>query len=137
MGSMIAGMYAAGRLQEAKDWSLQVDKQLILRMMDISLSLNSVVTGDRIIKELEKVDLDEDTYAPDYYEIVPVEGLRDGLTIVIDGYSLRFDWIDDPEIKTDYAVVDERTEEWLTIVSECWTCEDIVSEIRDNLPGVE
>ena len=40
MGSMIAGMYAAGRLQEAKDWFLQVDKQLILRMMDISLSLN-------------------------------------------------------------------------------------------------
>ena len=55
MGSMIAGMYAAGRLQEAKDWFLQVDKQLILRMMDISLSLNSVVKGDRIIKELEKV----------------------------------------------------------------------------------
>lgn len=55
MGSMIAGMYAAGRLQEAKDWFLQVDKQLILRMMDISLSLNSVVKGDRIINELEKV----------------------------------------------------------------------------------
>ena len=89
------------------------------------------------VREFEKEDLDEDTYTPDYYEIVPVEGLRDGLTIVIDGYSLRFDWIDDPEIKTDYAVVDERTEEWLTIVSECWTFEDIVSEIRDNLPGVE
>ena len=55
MGSMIAGMYAAGRLKEAKAWFLQVDKQLILRMMDISLSLNSVVKGERIINELEKV----------------------------------------------------------------------------------
>lgn len=55
MGSMIAGMYAAGRLQEAKEWFLQVDKQLILRMMDISLSFNSVVKGERIINELEKV----------------------------------------------------------------------------------
>ncbi len=55
MGSMIAGMYAAGRLQEAKEWFLQVDKQLILRMMDVSLSFNSVVKGERIINELEKV----------------------------------------------------------------------------------
>ena len=55
MGSMIAGMYAAGRLQEAKEWFLQVDKQLILRMMDVSLSFNSIVKGERIINELEKV----------------------------------------------------------------------------------
>ena len=56
MGSIIAGMYAAGQLKEAKDWFLSVDKQLILRMMDINLlSGNSVVKGQRIIEELEKV----------------------------------------------------------------------------------
>ena len=56
MGSIIAGMYAAGQLKEAKEWFLQVDKQLILRMMDINLlSTNSLVKGERIIQELEKV----------------------------------------------------------------------------------
>ena len=56
MGSIIAGMYAAGQLKEAKEWFLQVDKQLILRMMDINLlSGNSLVKGERIIRELEKV----------------------------------------------------------------------------------
>ena len=56
MGAIIAGMYAAGQLKEAKDWFLQVDKQLILRMMDINLlSGNSLVKGRRIIEELEKV----------------------------------------------------------------------------------
>ena len=56
MGSIIAGMYAAGQLKEAKDWFLSVDKQLILRMMDINLlSGNSLVKGERIIAELEKV----------------------------------------------------------------------------------
>ena len=56
MGSIIAGMYAAGQLKEAKEWFLRVDKQLILRMMDINLlSSNSLVKGERIIKELEKV----------------------------------------------------------------------------------
>lgn len=56
MGSIIAGMYAAGQLQEAKEWFLRVDKQLILRMMDVNLlSRNSLVKGKRIIKELEKI----------------------------------------------------------------------------------
>ena len=56
MGSIIAGMYAAGQLKEAKEWFLSVDKQLILRMMDINLlSGNSLVKGERIIEELEKV----------------------------------------------------------------------------------
>jgi len=56
MGSIIAGMYAAGQLKEAKEWFLSVDKQLILRMMDINLlSRNSLVKGQRIIDELQKV----------------------------------------------------------------------------------
>lgn len=56
MGSIIAGMYAAGQLKEAKEWFLSVDKQLILRMMDINLlSSNSLVKGQRIIEELQKV----------------------------------------------------------------------------------
>ena len=56
MGSIIAGMYAAGQLKEAKAWFLRVDKQLILRMMDVNLlSGNSLVKGERIIQELEKV----------------------------------------------------------------------------------
>jgi len=56
MGSIIAGMYAAGQLTEAKEWFLSVDQQLILRMMDINLlSTNSLVKGQRIIKELEKI----------------------------------------------------------------------------------
>ena len=56
MGSIIAGMYAAGELKKAKEWFLSVDKQLILRMMDINLlSSNSLVKGQRIIHELETV----------------------------------------------------------------------------------
>ncbi len=56
MGSIIAGMYAAGQLKEAKEWFLQVDMQLVWRMMDINLlSVNSLVKGKRIIDELQKI----------------------------------------------------------------------------------
>ena len=72
MGSIIAGMYAAGQLKEAKEWFLQVDMQLIWRMMDINLlSGNSLVKGERIIKELQKV-------VPDR----PIEDLNIPCTIV-------------------------------------------------------
>ncbi len=72
MGSIIAGMYAAGQLEEAKEWFLRVDKQLILRMMDINLlSGSSLVKGQRIIKELEKVVPDQ-----------PIENLLIPCTIV-------------------------------------------------------
>lgn len=72
MGSIIAGMYAAGQLKEAKEWFLRVDKQLILRMMDINLlSTNSLVKGQKIIQELEKI-------VPDR----PIERLNIPCTIV-------------------------------------------------------
>ena len=72
MGSIIAGMYAAGQIAEAKEWFLRVDQQMILRMMDINLlSGNSIVKGERIIKELEKI-------VPDR----PIESLNIPCTIV-------------------------------------------------------
>ena len=72
MGSIIAGMYAAGQLKEAKEWFLKVDMQLIWRMVDINLlSTNSLVKGERIIQELEKI-------VPDR----PIEQLNIPCTIV-------------------------------------------------------
>ena len=60
MGSIIAGMYAAGKLKEAKKWFLTVDKQLILKMLDVNfLSGNSIVKGQRIIEELKTVVPDQ------------------------------------------------------------------------------
>ena len=64
---------------------------------DVIDCFDSYMEAEEMVKELEKVDLEEDTYTPDYYEIVPVEGLRDGLTVTIDGHSLRFDKVNDPE----------------------------------------
>ena len=55
IGAMIAGMYASGRLEDAKQWFLQIDKQRIMQMGDLSLSLNHLVKGDKVIRELKKV----------------------------------------------------------------------------------
>lgn len=55
IGAMIAGMYASGRIAEAKEWFLQIDKQRIMQMGDFSLSLSHLVKGEKVINELQKV----------------------------------------------------------------------------------
>jgi len=71
MGSIIAGMYCAGKLEEAKQWFLSIDRQRILRLTDFSISVNSLVKGDRIIKALQEI-------VPD----CPLESLPVPLTLV-------------------------------------------------------
>ncbi len=55
MGALIAGIYAAGKLAEAKEWFLTIDKQKILSLSDFSLSKSYVVKGDRIIDALKEI----------------------------------------------------------------------------------
>ncbi len=55
MGALIAGIYACGKLQEAKEWFLTIDKQKIFSLSDFSLSKSYVVKGDRIIEALKEI----------------------------------------------------------------------------------
>lgn len=71
MGSIIAGMLCAGKLEEAKQWFLSIDRQRILRLTDFSITGNSLVKGKRIIQALQEI-------VPD----CPIESLPIPLTLV-------------------------------------------------------
>ncbi len=55
MGSIIAGMYCAGKLKEAKEWFLSVDRQRILQLTDFSITGNSLVKGRKVIQALQEI----------------------------------------------------------------------------------
>jgi len=55
MGSIIAGMFCAGKLREAKEWFLSVDRQRILQLTDFSITGNSLVKGSKVIKALQDI----------------------------------------------------------------------------------
>lgn len=55
MGSIIAGMFCAGKLKEAKEWFLSVDRQRILQLTDFSITGNSLVKGKKVIKALQDI----------------------------------------------------------------------------------
>ena len=52
MGALIGGVYAAGKLEEFREWMKTVDKKKMLELTDFSLSFNHIVKGTRIIKAI-------------------------------------------------------------------------------------
>lgn len=55
MGSLIGGIYAAGKLDEAEKWFLSLDAWKVFKLLDLSVGRNHMVKGDKIIKSLEQV----------------------------------------------------------------------------------
>lgn len=55
MGALIGGIYAAGKLQEFREWMKSIDKRKMLELTDLSFSLNHLVKGNRIIDAIKKI----------------------------------------------------------------------------------
>jgi len=55
MGALVGGMYAAGRLAEFKEWMQTVDRRKMLSLIDLSLSIDHLVKGERVIDALKEV----------------------------------------------------------------------------------
>ena len=52
MGALIGGVYAAGKLNEFRQWMKTIDRKKMLSLIDFSLSLNHLVKGTRIIEAI-------------------------------------------------------------------------------------
>lgn len=55
IGSLIGGIYAAGKLPEIKDWLFSLDAWKVFTLMDFSISTNHIVKGDRVIEAMRKI----------------------------------------------------------------------------------
>ena len=51
-GALIGGVYAAGKLNEFREWMKTIDRKKMLGLIDFSLSLNHIVKGTRIIEAI-------------------------------------------------------------------------------------
>ncbi|MBK7028423.1 MAG: patatin-like phospholipase family protein [Bacteroidales bacterium] len=50
MGSVIGGMYALGKLEEYKQWLLQVTKMDIIKFLDLTIGHGGLVKGEKIVQ---------------------------------------------------------------------------------------
>lgn len=55
MGALVGGVYAAGRLQEYKDWASSLEKSGVLRLLDFSFGNQGLIKGDRVIGVLKEL----------------------------------------------------------------------------------
>jgi NTE family protein len=53
MGALVGGIYAAGKLDDYVEWVGTVSKMDIFKLLDLSLSSDGLVKGDRIIETLK------------------------------------------------------------------------------------
>lgn len=60
MGSLIGGIYATGKLDEVKEWLYNLNTLKMFGLMDISLSKNHIVKGDKIIDAIKEIVPDMD-----------------------------------------------------------------------------
>jgi NTE family protein len=84
MGALIGGVYAAGKLEEFRDWMKTIDRKKMLELTDFSLSLNHLVKGTRIIKAI--------------MEFVPDVRIED---LPIPYCAVATDWISGREVVID------------------------------------
>lgn len=52
MGALIAGVYAAGKLEKFREWMKSIDRKKMLELTDFSLSFNHLAKGTRIIEAI-------------------------------------------------------------------------------------
>jgi len=53
-GSLIGGIYAAGGLQAFKEWLYGIDTVKIMSLMDFSMSMDSLVKGQKLMKTIKQ-----------------------------------------------------------------------------------
>lgn len=59
MGAVVGGMYAAGKLNEYKEWLLQLDKLEVFRLVDFTFSAQGFIRGEKVFNEMKKFIKDE------------------------------------------------------------------------------
>jgi len=59
IGSLIAGVYVSGKMDEFKEWVTSITKLDVFKFMDFAISKNGFIKGEKIFRELQKFILDK------------------------------------------------------------------------------
>ena len=54
MGALVGGVYAAGKMQEYKNWICTLDKLDVFNLVDFTFSKQGLVKGDRVINKMKE-----------------------------------------------------------------------------------
>ncbi len=55
IGSLVGGIHAAGKLDNLKEWLFTLNAWKVFNLMDLSISKNHIIKGDKVIKALKEI----------------------------------------------------------------------------------
>ena len=55
IGSLIGGIYAAGKLDQLKEWLYTLDSWKVFTLMDVSIGRNHLMKGDKLINAMKEI----------------------------------------------------------------------------------
>lgn len=55
MGSLVAGVYAMGKLKEFEEWIIKLDKKGIFQLVDFTLSTQGIIKGDKVLNQIKEI----------------------------------------------------------------------------------
>jgi len=53
MGALVGGMYAAGKLEEFREWMCSLDKMKVFSLVDFTFSADGIVKGDKVLNAIK------------------------------------------------------------------------------------
>lgn len=54
MGAMVGGIYALGKMEEFKNWLFTLDRLKVFRLVDLTLSKQGLIKGDRVFQAMKE-----------------------------------------------------------------------------------
>ncbi len=54
MGSLVGGVYALGKMEEFKNWTLSMDRRKVFHLVDFTLSMHGLVKGDKVLQAMQE-----------------------------------------------------------------------------------
>ena len=60
MGAVVGGVYAAGKMQEYKNWMYTLDRQKVFNLVDFTLSSQGIIKGDKVFSKMKEFIPDTD-----------------------------------------------------------------------------
>jgi len=88
MGSVVGGVYAAGKMEEYRDWMISLERMDILKLVDFTFGPQGLVKGDRVLEKMKEFvpDVEIEKLTISYRAIAT--NLTDGKERIIDSGSL-------------------------------------------------
>lgn len=88
MGALVGGMYATGNLKTFEDWMCSLSKLDVFNLVDFTLSLNGLVKGNKILKEMKEMIPDRNIEALPIPFVAVATDIINGKEVVLNDGSL-------------------------------------------------